>query len=111
MLRTPALTLFVPRAILLWVVVRVTLAAFTLAVPGRAQPGGSVVAGAFMVEPVTALLVAAVVAALMLADVRALRERVFLANLGMGRSTAASIAFIASLGLESAIAVVLGLTA
>jgi hypothetical protein len=96
-----------PRAIFLWIVVRVTIAGF-LAVP---RPGLEARTGLQLlsVGPATAALIAAVVAVLVLTDVRALRERAFLANLGISRSTAAAVAFLTSLGLEAVTAVILGL--
>ena len=88
------------RAAVLWVVVR---AAFALLLgvdvnmPGLPpDPQPSVI----RIAPPTAFVVAVLVTVLVLLDVRAMRERVFLANLGVGLRAVALTAFLAAVLIE-----------
>jgi len=85
---------FAVRIAVLWVVVRVALAALLLA-SGGLVPGLQAAARppVIRIAPPAALAVAVLVTVLVLLDVRAMRERVFLANLGVGLGTVAMAAF------------------
>jgi hypothetical protein len=91
---------FTLRSLVLWVVVRLALTPFLLlaqSAPGAPAPSGN----PMNVEPVTAFFIATLVAALLLLDIRAMRERVFLANLGVPRIAPAGYAFTLAVALEA----------
>ena len=95
---------FALRTTFIWIVVRVVFAAFGGAadavIPSAStEPVGIV--DRLQPEPVTSLLIAAVAAALVLSDVRAMRERAFLANIGIGLRTVALFGFVGALVLET----------
>ena len=91
---------FTIRSLVLWVLVRVALAPFLLLAGG--MPGATTdVTNPMRVAPVTALGIAGLVATLLWLDVRALRERVFLANLGVSRVAPAGYAFTLAVALEA----------
>lgn len=102
-LTQPIATSFALRTTFIWIVVRVAFAAFRRAADAviplpQPEPVGFL--KGLQPEPVTSLLIAAVVAALVLSDVRAMRERAFLANIGIALRTIALFSFAGALGFE-----------
>lgn len=105
------------RATVLWVLVRMSWLA-TLALAG-ASAGGSAelvpgagqadtgLAAVLSLAPSAALLLAVAVTALVLADVRAVRERAFLANLGVGLQSVAAVSFTVAVAWEVVMAITL----
>ena len=93
------------RTAVLWIIVRALVMplAFMPAVPGL-EPRSTT--SALTLDPVTAVFVAALVTALVLLDVRALRERTFLANLGVPRRSVAVFAFGIVLVFELAVSTI-----
>jgi len=94
---------FVGRAAVLWLLLRLALFAVgSLAGAGEADAGGmaaSLTSGALAILPT-----AAVVTLLVFLDIAALRERAFMANLGVGRGPIAATAFSTAVALEIAAA-------
>lgn len=101
------LTGFLLRSAVLWVLVRLALAALlVLPVGGLDAALGEAPARAdpFPAGGVMALAVIALVAGLVLIDLRAMRERIFLANLGLGRRAVAVVACLSAGALEAGLA-------
>jgi hypothetical protein len=96
---------FIGRATVMWLLVRLALLAVGSA--GGALAGDAAdPASRLLLAPSTALLAAAAVTALVLVDLTALRERAFLANLGVDRRRIAVVAFLTALGLEATVSTV-----
>ncbi len=98
---------YAARSFFLWILVRLTVTAgIALAAdPAARLPAAGAGRLAWVgITPATAFLVAALVAALILLDVRALRERTFMANIGVGLHEIAGLAFLVSAALEVVVA-------
>lgn len=111
----PVMPGLVLRATVLWVLTRMlwlaTLAGASAA--GSAdmlsglEPAPTGLAAVLSLTPAAALLLAVAVAALVLIDVRAVRERAFLANLGVGLRSVAAVSFTVAAAWEAVVAAVL----
>jgi hypothetical protein len=104
----PVLPSLVLRSTVLWILVRAVFTAFATAdvMPGlESQRSG--IADALAVPPTVALALAAVVTLLVLSDVRAIRERTFLANLGVGLGAVACVSFGIAVAFEALVAAVM----
>jgi hypothetical protein len=86
------------RAAVLWLVVRLAVAAV----------GGTAGDFAFRSTPAGTALVVAVVVVLVMADLRAMRDRPFLDNVGIGLPTVLTISAATALLLELAVTVGIG---
>lgn len=97
------------RSTFLWIVARAVLTALNRAAAGVIPGGPPPPAGLdnLSIAPPTAVLMAGVVALLVLSDVRALRERTFLANLGVSLRAVGGVAFTVALALEALLAATL----
>ena len=106
----PVLPGFVIRTLVLWLLARTVFTAFNRAsaslLPWLGPADRSLVAAA-SVTPLTALLIAAAVTALTLSDVRAVRERAFLANIGVSLRAVSAIAFAVALACEAVLAILI----
>jgi hypothetical protein len=111
----PVMPGLVLRATVLWILARtfwLATGAFASAsvgdpadlLPGL-EPAPRGLAAALALTPPAALLLAAVVTVLVLCDVRALRERAFLANLGVGLRSVAAVSFAVAVAWEAVVAV------
>jgi hypothetical protein len=106
----PILPSLVLRTTVLWILLRAVFTAFASpaanVVPGlESQRIG--IADALAVPPAVALALAAVVTLLVLFDVRAIRERTFLANLGVGLGAVACVSFGIAVAFEVVVAAVM----
>jgi hypothetical protein len=104
----PILPSLVLRTTVLWILMRAVFTAFSTAdvLPGLASQRTGI-ADALAVPPATALGLAVVVTLLVLSDVRAIRERTFLANLGVGLGAVACVSFGIVVAIEAVAAAVM----
>jgi hypothetical protein len=103
---TPKLVLgFTLRSVVLWILVRLVLLTLMALIP-RSFPGASIdtESSPLSLSPVMAAGIAVLVSALLMFDVRAMRERVFLENLGVPLAALAGLAFAIAALLEFAVA-------
>jgi hypothetical protein len=99
---------FVGRSVALWLLTRLAVTTFVRVAPEGIPSSAAVVREPWLaLQPPTAVLVALLVAVLVLLDVRALRERVFLANLGVSLGSVALLAFLCAASLEALVAAAL----
>jgi len=105
----PVLASLVLRTTVLWIVARAALTVLNRAAAGIIPGGPPPPSGLdnLSIAVPTAVLLAGVVALLVLSDVRALRERTFLANLGVSRRAIAGVAFSVALVIEGLVAMTL----
>ena len=106
----PVMISFILRTAALWLGTRIVFTVFIRAAARQlpaalAPPPG--LTHPLSIAPATAIVLAATVAALVLNDVRVMRERAFLANIGVGLRTIGSFAFAGAISLEIAVALLL----
>lgn len=103
---TRLLTPFVGRALIMWLVIRVAFYAFS----GRDLVTGAPVplAERLALEPPAMLAAGIFTVALVFIDIAALKERTFLANLGVDREPIAATVFLTALVLEALVSIVVG---
>ena len=94
---------FVGRAAVLWLLVRLALFAVG-SVAGAGDPDAGGMAASLTNGALAMLPTAAVVTLLVFIDIAALRERAFMANLGVGRRPIVATAFATAVALEIAAA-------
>jgi hypothetical protein len=101
---------YIGRSTVLWVLTRTAMIVVVRFAPGATGTDDLAVrATGLDLAPPAAMMGALVVAILVLLDVRALRERVFLANLGISLRSVAVLAFLSAASLEALVAAVLAL--
>ena len=111
----PVMPGLVLRATFLWILARtfwLATGAFASAsggdpadlLPGL-EPAPRGLEAALSLTPPAALLLAAAVTVLVLCDVHAVRERAFLANLGVGLRSVAAVSFAVAVAWEAVVAV------
>ena len=97
---------FVGRALFMWLVLRVAFYAFSGYDP---LTGAVPLADRLSLQPPAMLAAAAFTVALVFIDIAALKERTFLANLGVDREHIAATVFLTALVLEVTTSVVVGI--
>jgi len=103
----PVLASFIVRSVTLWVLTRTVITGVVRSAETALPLASAAPAHPLSVAPATALLVAALVTALVLNDVRVMHERAFLANIGVGLRAVASLSFAVAASLEIALALLL----